>query len=295
MKRIASLCCLLAFMILPSGCAITDYSPWPGHKTQGDAKLWGAETSFAGIHPKLDGTYAYSVSYDHSNIPIGAFPRITITSWHNNGFTFQADGTLLPPAFNPDGFVDRPGDLTGKFGTYFVLPPWTRDQKWGKFFIAVDTDGDCQFFNNITQDFSGSPSGPMQALCLNLPREEIGEIVELEDFASLDDLFGRIWDGTLGNAFTMNVTAISFNGGGGYQMINPLSVAMKSNGLRPSTFAVDFSTAAGKELLQSILNNTVDQAPNTISLSFSGGLKFNLPAAYQIAFNHAVIRTALGQ
>jgi hypothetical protein len=294
MKRIASLSYLLAFSILQSACAITDYSPWPGHKTQGDAKLLGVETAFRGFHPKLDGTYAYSVSYDHSKIPIGAFPPITITSWHNNGYTRTATGTLLPPAFNPDGFVDRSGDLTGKYGSYFFLPPWTRDQKWGKYFVAVDTDGDCQFFKNMTQDFSGSPSGPATALCFNLPQQEVGEIVELEDFSSLDNLFGRIWDGTLGNAFTMDVTAISLNGGE-HQMINPLSVAMKSNGLNPSTIAVDFSTPAGKELLQSILNGTVDQAPTTISLSFSGGLKFNLPAAWQVSFNHAVIRTALAQ
>ena len=47
------------------------------------------------------------------------------------------------------------GDL---FGSFFFIPPWTKDAKWGKFFVAVDTDGDCQFFDNITQDFSGSPA-----------------------------------------------------------------------------------------------------------------------------------------
>ena len=141
----------------------------------------------------------------------------------------------------------------------------------------------------------GSSSGPGTALCYDLPIEETGDIVELEDFGSLDNLFGRIWDGSLGNAFTLKVTAISFNGGGEYKMINPLSLSMKSTGMRPSTVAMDFTTAAGKELLQSILNNTVDKSPTSLSLKFSGGLKFKLPASWRVAFNHAVIRKALGK
>src|SRR5205814_1480478 len=126
---------------------------------------------------------------------IGAFPRITITSWHNNGATI-VNGIATPPAFNPDGLADRNGNLTNEFGSFFFVPPWTRDAKWGKFFVAVDTDGDCQFFDNITQ---------------------------------------------------------------------------------------------------SVLNGTVDRAPTSISMSFSGGLRFNLPSTWKVAFNHAAIRRALGQ
>jgi len=301
MKRNAlCICATLGPVILSFGCAITDYSPWPGHKTQGEAKLLFQEIAFTGVDQKLDGTYAYSVSYDHSNIPIGAFPTITINSYHNNGGIIVPDstgwpnGTALPPAFNPDGIADRLGNLSGEYGSYFFFPPWTKDQKWGKFFVSVDTDGDCQFFNNVKQDLSGSSTGPGLALCFNAPSEEVGDIVELEDFKSLDALFGRIWAGSLGNAFTMSLTAISFNGSE-HKMVSPLSLAMKSTGMRPSTLAIDFRTSAGKELLQSILNGTVDRAPTSISLSFSGGLKFNLPASWQVAFNHSTIRKALGQ
>lgn len=291
--------CLL-ILLSQLGCAITDYSPWPGHKTQGEAKLVFQEIAFTGLDQSLDGTYAYSVNYDHSSIPIGAFPRITITSWHNNGGTIVPNalgwpnGTALPPAFNPDGLADRTGNLNGEFGSFFFIPPWSKDAKWGKFFVSVDTDGDCQFFANVKQDFSGSPLGPALAECLDAPLEEVGDIVELESFKSLDDLLGRIWDGSLASSFTLSVTSVSLNGAE-HQMINPFSVSMKTTGLRPSTVAMDFRTAAGKELLQSVLNGTVDKAPTSISLSFAGGLRFNFPSSLKVAFNHAVIRRALGQ
>jgi hypothetical protein len=292
-RGIAAFPCFL-ILLTQLGCAITDYEPWPGHKTQGEAKLLFDEVAFTGFDPQLDGTYAYSVNYDHSSIPVGAFPRITITSWHNNGGTI-VNGVASPPAFNPDGLADRTGNLTNEFGSFFFVPPWTKDAKWGKFFVAVDTDGDCQLFDNITQDFSGSPTGPGIALCFSGAQEETGDIVELESFKSLDQLVGRIWDGSLGNAFNLSLTSVAFAGGGEHKMINPLSLAMKSTGLRPSTVALDFRTAAGKEFLQSVLNGTVDRAPTSISMSFSGGLRFNLPSTWKVAFNHAAIRRALGQ
>src|SRR5438045_1159982 len=222
-RGIAIFPCFL-ILLCQLGCAITDYEPWPGHKTQGDAKLLFDEIAFTGFDPNLDGTYAYSVNYDHSSIPIGAFPSITITSWHNNGGTI-VNGVASPPAFNPDGLADRLGNLNNEFGSFFFVPPWTKDAKWGKFFVAVDTDGDCQFFDNVTQDFSGSPTGPGTALCFGGAQEETGDIVELESFKSLDQLVGRIFDGSLGNAFSLSLTSVAFASGGEHKMINPLSVA----------------------------------------------------------------------
>jgi hypothetical protein len=276
------------------GCAITDYSPWPGHKTQGEAKLLFQEIAFTGIDPTLDGTYSYSVSYDHSNVPLGAFPgSITITSYHNNGGTITASGAVLPPAFNPDGLADRLGSLSGEYGSYNFFPPWTPDQRWGRYFVSVDTDGDCQFFANVKQDNSGSPFGPGLALCFGAPSEETGEVVELEKFASLDNLLGRIWDGSLSNNFTMTVAGVSFNGAE-HAMTNTFTVGLKHTGFRPTALAVDFTQGAGKELLQAILNGTTDKAPTRIGMRFAGGLKLNLPQSWKVAFNHAVIRKALG-
>ena len=78
-------------------------------------------------------------------------------------------------------------------------------------------------------------------------------------------------------------------------MASPLKLAMKSVGLRPNGLAINFKTPGGKELLQSILNSTVDRAGNKVSLRFSGGLKLGLPSSWRVAFNHAAIRRALGQ
>ena len=289
-NRLAPFGMLLGLVVFPLGCAITDYAPWSGHHSSGEAKLLFDEIAFNGFDPKLDGTYAYTVTYDDSNTPTGGFPTITITSYHNNGFT----GTN-PPAFDPDGLADRTGvDMNGRYAPYNFFPPWSKDQKWGKYFVSVDTQFGCQFFANIKQDYSKSTTGPGIALCFNNAQEETADIQELEDFAGLDSLFGRIWAGTLARTFTMNLTAVSFNGSQ-YPMTNALSLGLKSTGLRPSTLAVDLRSDAGKELLQAILNNTVDLAPTRLSLSFSGGLQVTLPQPWQVAFNHAAIRRALGQ
>ena len=289
-NTLSSFAILIGLVICPLGCAITDYAPWAGHHTSGEAKLLFDEIAFTGFDPRLDGTYAYTVTYDDSNTPVGGFPTVTITSYHNNGGV----GTN-PPAFDPDGLADRTGvDMNGRYAPYNFFPPWNKDQKWGKYFVSVDTQFGCQFFTNIKQDFSKSPFGPAIALCFNSAQEETADIQELEDFASLDNLIGRIWAGTLAKNYTMNLTAITFNGNP-YPMNNALSFAMKNTGLRPSTLAVDLRTAAGKELLNAILNNTTDKAPTRIGLEFSGGLMLNLPSSWKVSFNHAAIQRALGQ
>ena len=279
---------LLAVAVFPLGCAITDYAPWTGHHTSGEAKLVFDEIAFSGFDPRLDGTYAYTVVYDDSNTPAAGYPNITINSYHNNGFV----GTN-PPAFDPDGLADRTGvDMQGRYAPYSFFPPWSKDQKWGKIFVSVDSQIGCQFFTNIKQDYSKSAFGPATALCFTAAQEETADIQELEDFSSLDSMISQIWAGTLAKNFTVNVKAISFNGSV-YTMTNALSVAMKSTALRPSTMAIDLSGAAGKELLQAVLNSTVDHAPTRLALSFTGGLSLNLPQAWQISFNHAAIRRAL--
>ena len=68
-RRLSSLGMLFAVAILPLGCAITDYAPWTGHHTSGEAKLVFDEIAFSGFDPRLDGTYAYTVVYDDSNTP----------------------------------------------------------------------------------------------------------------------------------------------------------------------------------------------------------------------------------
>jgi hypothetical protein len=288
--RLAPFVSLLGLVIYPLGCAITDYQPWTGHHTSGEARLWGFEIAAKTGDPRLDGTYTYTVTYDDSNTPAGGFATTTITTYHNNGFV----GTN-PPAFDPDGIADRTGvDINGRYASYSFFPPWTKDQKWGKYFVAVDTQFGCQFGDNIKQDYSRSTSGLLTMLCINGGSEEVADIQELEDFKGLDDLFARIWAGTLAKNFTMNLTVVTFNGVQ-YPMNSALSLAMKNTGLRPSTIAVDLTTPAGKEFLNAILNYTTDKAPTSLGLEFSGGMTLNLPQSWKVAFNHAAIRKVLGQ
>jgi hypothetical protein len=290
MKRVFLLSAILVIVAFGTGCAITDYVPWSNHNTSNSAKLWGDDIAFSGFDPQLDGTYSYAVSYNDTGLLPNVSPTMTITSYWNSGF---ANGTQ--PAFNPDGIVNRDGDdIGGHYASFSTFPPFTKDRKWAKYFVSTDVDMfNCGFDVNLKQDFSKSQFGPGVFLCFGAAQEETdNHITELESFASLDDLFSRIWAGTLKKSFTLNITSLTVNGTT-YTMSNPLAVGMVHNSVRPATLKVDLSGAAGKEFLAQILANTVDKQPATLSLGFSGGLKVSLPSAWKLAFNHAAIQKAL--
>lgn len=264
---------VLAMGTLALGCAITDYAgrTADGDRTEAEAKLYGKEVAFGGFAADLDGTYSYTVKYDRNS----GQDKVTIFSYHNPVFG----------SFSREGIVDRDGDdvqgsagvLGGKFNNQFVA-------------VDRDPDGNCGFFDNITQDKSSS--GAQIALCILGSEEEIDRDMLLQaPFASLDDLLTQILDGTLSKSFTMEVTSITLNG----TMIplSGVSLDMAHNGLRPTTMALDGSQPGVEELLQGILANTTHGVGVTVGLGFDGGLALNLPAYMTLAFDHDVITALL--
>jgi hypothetical protein len=64
-----------------------------------------------------------------------------------------------------------------------------------------------------------------------------------EAFASLDDLFNKIWSLTLSGSFTAEVVGLTINGNS-VALSTPVSIALTRNNLRPINWALDLTTPA---------------------------------------------------
>lgn len=272
MKRTLVTLSVIAIVVTLGGCAITDYSGYAGHKTSGEAKLWGLEISYdAGPNDPLTGTYSYTAKYDNRN----GQGTVTINSYKND----------VVSSFSREGSIDRDGDDVqgnqGSLGGTF-LPFWR----------AVDTTGggSCEFTNNIT--FAKNGLAPIVASCY-LVEEEVDADFDLHaDFADLGSFLAHLWS-SRGQATTLSLESLDLNGVN--VPLQPISVGMVSAGRGPIRFTVDGNTAAFDALLQGILDNTEHMAPVTLNLNFSGGMSVGTPAGLVVAFNHDGIVAALNR
>ena len=248
-----------------AGCAITDYAGWGLHETQAEAKLWGTEVAFSGFGDD-DGTYSYTVKYDNTEGP----GPVTINSYRNP----------IVSSFSRDGQIDRDGDdIQGRSGTL--------GGKFLPYFKAIDNNQfGCEFFDNIV--FDKSDLGPGVALCQSAPSEEVDKDMDLQaPVASLDDLFGAIWAGTLRGSFSMEITALNINGA--TVAVDSFSIYAFAEALRPGKFLIDGSQPSTAALIGAILDNTTHMQPVSLGFVFDGGLTFGLPNGAQVAFNHDVL------
>jgi len=261
-----------ALALVSSGCAITDYDGLANHQTQAEAKLWGAEIAFLVGDPNLDGTYSYTVKYDNRGGVRD--PNMKITSYRNP----------VVGSFSRDGLVDRDGDdIQGRSGTL----GGKFDTEW----VAVDPSPGCQFFANITQDKSHG-AGPLLALCATA-QEEVDKDLDLQaSFTSLGDLFSKLWSGAVSGGFTMDLTGVRLNGTA-VPLAQSVSIAARSNGMRPMQLTVDLTQPNGRALLQAIVDHTSNGVPVTLGLDFAGGMAVDMPNQIRVAFNHTAIRSFL--
>lgn len=256
---------LIALALVAAGCALTDYDGHAGHKTSAEAKLFGQEISFSGFGEDFDGTYSYTVKYDHR---LGR-GNVTISSYRNP----------VVSSFSRDGVVDRDGDdvqgHSGDAGGTFA----TR-------FVAVDSAPGCQFDANLTQDKSAL--GPGVFAC------NTGALEEIDDrdfslnasFSGLDDLIGQILSGSLSGSFDLELTSLSINGVS--HPVGPVVIGAQTAVTRPTGFVIENQPGVAS-LIQTLLDNTGHMQPVSLGLGFNGGLAVNLPTRFQVAFDHDVL------
>ena len=255
---------ILLGIFIAAGCAITDYEGLGGHKTSGEAKLWGLDVSFSGFGDNTDGTYSYTVKYDNR----AGQGNVTINSYKNPVIS----------SFSRDGVVNRDGDdvqgRSGILGGKFL--PWVR---------ASDTALGCQFDENITFDKEGN-AGVL--LCINGAEEETDKDLDLQAaFGSLDDLFNTIWAGALHGPFTMDITALNINGVA--VPVDMFSVHAFAGPMRPSNFHFDGTQPNAGALIEALMLHTGHMEQVNLGMVFDGGMTFNLPKNMTVAFNHDVL------
>jgi len=349
-KKAGWITAFAAFLLVGSGCAISDYSGYLNHATSngrgetgngytlpqfggsgaqngivGEAKLWGSDVSISTVpDPEgLSGTFSYTVEYDFRGRttaigPTEAFPSpIIVTTYRNR----------VLGAFNPDGFVDRDGDdiRLSAGDLSFNHNPADPAGIWERRWLYVDRAQGCQFFPNFEQSFTNdnkdaNGAEPAILLCHTAPVEEVDDRdIDLsctpgqadrnpatpacksfsqDAFSSLDDLFKKIWSGSIGAfsasgaGFTLEATSVTINGTR-IDLSNAAVIDMQANGVRPVSVAIDLSSAGGQELIKAILNNTTDKQVVALGFGFLGGMAIDVPHGQKIAFNHDQLRSLL--
>ncbi len=270
MTRIAVLC-MFALIV---GCAITDFYPYPAHRTTAEAKLYTKEVGFSGTgYAELDGTYAYTIKYDNS---AGLLGGLYIYNYRNPVFSsFTRDGL-----FNEDGdyIQGHSGVLGGKF-----LTQW----------IAVDYDPfNCGFFaGNVTFSKTGSLYGV--ALCFtpyggyyyaNNDRD-----FEIHgEYADWDALLNQVWHGT-----NLSPSVVGIRIDGTTRPIAPWAVNVQHNATTP--YSVSFTPEGMRGAIQTILDNTENMVPVQLGVVLAGGLTYDMPQRAHVAFNHDSLRKILGR
>lgn len=276
MKKVVTRIALLAMFAVVMGCAITDYNPYPGHKTTGEAKLAATEIAFDGFGYGWDGTFAYTVKYDNTG---GALlGGVNIYTYHNPVFSsFTREGQI---DVDGDYVQGRSGVLGGKF-----LPYWTAID-----YTLQDSSGaGCEFDANLTYDHS--PFGPGVVQCWYSPDEEFDADHELvAAFDNLDTMFKSIWSGVTGSPFDIEITGIRLDG-----MTRPVDqfpVTVEHAYNRPFRYRVTNGPGV-RSMLQAILDNTEHMVPVQLGFTANSSLSFDLPANMKVAFNHVAIRNVL--
>jgi hypothetical protein len=338
-----------AFLLVGSGCAISDYRGYLNHATSngrgeagngytigqfgaggsqtgivGEAKLWGSDVAISTTpDPEgMSGTFSYTVEYDFRGRstaigPTEAFPSpIIITTYRNR----------VLGAFNPDGFVDRDGDdirlSAGNLGNHDPADPaGIFERRW----LFVDRAQGCQFFANFEQAFTNDKKDnqgatPAIVVCFTAPSEEVDDrdidlsctpgqedrnpatpackAFSQDAFASLDDLFKKIWSGSIGAfsasgaGFTLEATSVTINGNK-LDLSNAAVIDMEANGVRPVSVVVDLTSAGGQELIKALLSNTTDKQVVALGFGFLGGMAIDVPHGQKIVLNHDQLRSLL--
>jgi hypothetical protein len=258
---------------------VTDYGGWTEHNTQAEAKLWGNEVAVSSGQPDVDGTFVPTVKYDC---------RGKGTDCTKYLFTYRNE---VFGAFSRDGIVDRDGDdIQGSQGS-LTSAPATPAGQFFKAYTWIDEAPDCQFFDNLWQNFLKFP--PQVAVCFFGASEEVDKDLDIqEQFGSLGDLFGQIWSGALAGSFTLELTAVKLNGVS-IPLENAFSIGMAHNGIRPHSIALDLTTPGGKDLIRAILANTEDRVPVTLGAIFNGGMEIDMPVLMAFAFDHEALAAGL--
>jgi hypothetical protein len=302
----------IALSAITGGC-VSDYRGWLGHQTESEAKLWGNEASLlAEPDPEgFSGTYSPTVKYDFRAARTVANPaqcpgvNDPAVCTYPDAITIMVYRNPTVGAFSRDGCVDRDGDevqqrpgLRPGTSCENALPS---DTKFEPRYRFIDRAAGCQFFANFDQAFGGNKTPPALAVCFNSPTEEVDKDLSLqgsassnlkEAFASLDDLFNKIWSGALSNSFTAEITGLTINGTS-VTLNSPTSLALSRNDLRPINWTIDLSTPGGKEIIAALLANTEHAQPASIALHFDGGMTFRVPSAMTIGFNHDALKKIL--
>jgi len=265
------------FTVLASGCGYSDYPGHPGHKTHTEAYVpaWG--TVISGWDDDWDGTYVYTVNYDHQkwmkkdyqfNVQIKSYRNTVLGSYPHRPDIFPSGA----------GFEGATGFAGGVFESYW---------------IANDTDPDNHGFDsNFDQsqplDDDGNWIGPGLILASTAPEQEVdGYDWDLQSgMQNASALLGSIIEnGGSIQDLSLGLNAVSINGQ--KHAIDTFNVGFSRNGNLNEILIANQPSA--KMLINTILENTETMKNVNLVLHFNNGMDVATPKGLAVSFNHDVL------
>jgi len=265
------------FTLLVASCGYSDYPGHPGHKTHTEAYVPAWNTVISDWDPYWDGTYVYTVDYDHQGwMKKGYQFNVKISSYRN---TVQGSYPHRPNVFpSGEGFEGATGFAGGTFGSYWV---------------ANDTDANAEggldnFDQSQPLDSDGNWVEPGLILISTAPEQEVDAYdwdlqSGIKNASKL--LSSIIENGGSVNGLTLGVNAISLDN----QKfgIDTFNIGFSSKGGQNEILIKNQPTA--KNLINTVINNTTNLKKVDVKFHFENGMEVSLPKGLAIMFNHKAL------
>jgi len=266
-----------AFTLLAAGCGYSDYPGHPGHKTHTEAYVpaWG--TVISGWDADWDGTYVYTVEYDHQKWMKKNYQfDVKITSYRN---LVEGSNPHRPNVFpSGAGFEGATGFAGGTFSSYWIAHD-----------MDPNTEGyEDNFDQSQPLDSEGNWIAPGLVLASTAPEQEVdGYDWDLQaGIQNASALLGSIIsNGGSINGLNLGVNAISLDGQ--KHNVDIFNVGFSHNGGQNQVLIKNQPSA--KMLINTILENTSDMKPVNLVLHFDNGMDVATPKGLSVMFNHKVL------
>jgi hypothetical protein len=263
--------------LLAAGCTYSDYPGHPGHKTYKEAYVpsWG--TVISGWDENWDGTYVYTVKYNHQKWMKRNYKfDVKITSYRN---PVKNSNPHRPNIFpSGTGFSGATGFSGGTFSPYWVTND--RDPKVVGGMLNMD--------KSQPLDSQGKWISPGMLLVSDIPKQEVDAYDwDLQSgFKNASQLLGSIIanGGSLEN-LDLGINALTI--GQEKFTITPFTIGFSINGSQNQILIKN--QPAAKPLIKVILENTPNMKPVKLVLHFENGMEIATPKGLSVMFNHKAL------
>ncbi len=277
-KKITRLFAAASTTLLVASCGYSDYPGHPAHNTHTEAYVPAWNTVISGYDEYWDGTYVYTVDYNHQKWMKDSYQfDVKITSYRNvvqNSYPHRPD--VFPSGA---GFEGATGFAGGTFASHWIAND-----------MDADVDGGLDNFDQSQPlDADGNWVEPGLILVSSVPEQEIDAYDwDLQsNIKNASQLLGSIIEnGGSINGLNLGLNAVTLNNQ--KFAIETFNIGFSTNGGGQNEILIK-NQPASKSLIKTILANTPDLKKVELKLHFDNGMEVAMPKGLAVMFNHKAL------